>query len=278
MGPPLQEEKDNMKIYMMTDMEGISGVHRVEYTQPEASKYAEGRRLLTGDVNAAVAGCFDGGATEVVVRDGHMNGGNFLLEEMDERVVMDYNARGQWQGCLDRSFDAVMIVGQHAMAGTVDGFLDHTQSSTTWYEFSINGRAVGEIGQFACMAGAFDVPVVMVAGDRAAAEEATQLLGPIEVAAVKYGVGRSVAVCLHPKKARTLIHDAAARAMKLVPTAKPWKPKRPMEVVVRFTRSDHADEVAFRVGNVRVDARTIRCKVKDPLRLFDFMMDMRPVR
>ena len=264
-----------MKIYVFSDMEGVSGIARPEYTDPSSAKYQEGRRLLTADMNACIAGCFDGGAAEVVARDAHWSGDNFLAEEIDPRVAIDHGARGQWWGCLDRTFDACMIVGQHAMAGTIDAFLDHTQSSTTWFEFRINGKLVGEIGQFAAMAGHFGLPVVMVSGDRAATEEARELLGPIEVAAVKYGVGRQSAVCLSPKRAQDLIRDAAARAMKLTRKIRPFRPKRPLELTVRFTRSDYADEVAFKGGNRRLDARTIRRVVKDPLHLFDFMMDSR---
>jgi D-amino peptidase len=265
-----------MKVYIFTDMEGVSGIHRVEFTQPGTNRYEEGRKLLTADVNAGVAGCFDGGATEVVVRDAHHDGDNFLMEEVDPRAVIDHGGTAQWYGCIDASFDAAMIIGQHAMAGTLNGFLDHTQSSQSWYEYTINGRAVGEIGQFACLAGAFDVPVVMVSGDRAATEEATELLGPIAVAAVKEGTGRNFAVCLAPKKARELIRQTATRALKLVGKIKPWKPRLPIKVVLKLNRSDYADAIAFRSGNQRVDARTVRRLVDDPLRILDIFLDTRP--
>ncbi|HUW57338.1 MAG TPA: M55 family metallopeptidase [Planctomycetota bacterium] len=265
-----------MKVYIMTDMEGISGIHRVEYVQRGSDRYAEGRKLLTADVNACIAGCFDGGATEVVAADAHGGGDHFLMEEIDERAVIDHIGNGRWCGCLDESFDAAMVVGQHAMAGTLNGFLDHTQSSTSWYEFTINGKAVGELGQFACQSGAFDVPVVLVTGDKAATEEATELLGAIEVAAVKEGVGRNLATCLAPQKAHKLIREAAARALKLVGKIKPWKPRTPIEVVLRLNRSDYADGIALRPGNERLDARTLRRVVDHPLHIFDIFMDTRP--
>ena len=267
-----------MKVYIMTDMEGISGIHRVEYVQRGSDRYEEGRRLLTGDVNAAIAGCYDGGATEVVVTDAHGGGDHFLMDEIDERATIDHIGAGRWCGCLDESIDAAMVVGQHAMAGTLNGFLDHTQSSKSWYEYTINGRAVGELGQFACMAGAFDVPVVMVSGDKAATEEATELLGPIEVVAVKEGVGRNIATCLAPKKDRELIRAAAAGALKLVGKIKPWKPQTPIEVILKLNRSDYADGIALRPGNERLDARTLRRVVDDPLHIFSIFMDTRPIR
>jgi len=267
-----------MKVYIFTDMEGVSGIHRVEFAQRGTDRYEEGRKLMTADANAAIAGCFDGGATEVVVRDWHANGDNFVMEEMDARAVIDHGGEGAWWGCLDESFDAVLIVGMHAMAGTMNAFLDHTQNSGSWYEYLLNGRAVGETGQIACLAGGFDKPVVMVSGDKAATEEATQLLGPIEVAAVKEGTGRGYAVCLAPKKARELIRQAACRSLKLAKKIKPWKPKLPIEVVLKLNRTDTADTIAFRPGNERVDSRTVRRVVNEASRILEIFLDARPTK
>ena len=266
-----------MKVYIMSDMEGISGIHRVEYVQRGSDRYAEGRALLTADANVAIDGCFRGGATEVHICDAHGGGDHFFIDQIDPRAIITHISSGRWWASLDEGFDAVMIVGQHAMAGTLNGFLDHTQSSTSWYEFSINGKPVGEIGQLACIAGGLDVPVVMVSGDRAACVEAKELImGPIETAEVKYGVGRSVAVCLAPEKARELIRDAAERAMGRIGEIKPWKPKTPLEVVLKLNRSDYADGIAFRPGNERIDARTVRRMIDDPVHIFDITMDTQP--
>jgi D-amino peptidase len=258
-----------MKVYIMTDMEGISGIHNVEYTRPGSARYEEGRRLLTRDVNAAIAGCFDGGADEVYACDAHGGADHFLMEEIDPRAVVDHIAAGHWWGRLDETFGACMIVGAHAKAGTMNAFLDHTQSSESWYDFSINGKSVGETGQWACMAGAFDVPVVMLAGDKAACVEAKELLGDIETVAVKEAVGRSRAVCIAPEAARKMVRKAAARSLKLVKKIRPWRPKPPLELVLKLTRSDHADSVAYHPGTERVDARTIRRVVEGPLNIFD---------
>ena len=75
-----------MKIYIITDMEGVSGICSDQQVQRDQAAYAEGQRLLIGDINAAVAGAFDGGATEVVVNDGHGGGFNLILEQMDPRA------------------------------------------------------------------------------------------------------------------------------------------------------------------------------------------------
>lgn len=71
-----------MKIYISADMEGISGVAANMQLKKE-SEYQRFRRLMTADVNAAIKGAFAGGATEVVVCDGHGNMSNILIEELD---------------------------------------------------------------------------------------------------------------------------------------------------------------------------------------------------
>src|SRR5690349_24034292 len=55
-------------IFLITDAEGVGGVCRQDQTEP---KDQEMRQLLTGEINAAVDGFLAGGATEVVVWDGH---------------------------------------------------------------------------------------------------------------------------------------------------------------------------------------------------------------
>ena len=45
-----------MKIYIAVDMEGVSGVNSPEHVKTDGRLYAEGRRLLTREVNAAVEG------------------------------------------------------------------------------------------------------------------------------------------------------------------------------------------------------------------------------
>ena len=58
---------------MITDMEGVSGIYDSELqVQPfQSPRWEESRKLLTGEVNAAVEGLLAGGATDVVVWDGH---------------------------------------------------------------------------------------------------------------------------------------------------------------------------------------------------------------
>lgn len=247
-----------MKIYVVCDMEGASGLWMREQVDPSASRYGEGRELLTADVNAAVAGAFESGATEVVVCDSHGGGGNLSITRADARATYETPAETSPMPSLDESFAGLILVGQHAMAGTLNGFLDHTVNSRSWFEFRINGQCVGEIGIVAALAGDFGVPLIMVSGDEAACREAGEQFPGIVTVAVKRGLSRSRASCVHPERAHTLIQGGTAEALAKRHERKPCRLAAPVTAELTYYRSDYADASAARPGVERVDARTVR--------------------
>ncbi len=257
-----------MKIYIHTDLEGVSGIDTFEMMQRDSERYRECCELLMGDVNAAVDGAFAGGAEHVTVLDSHGGGGNFLLEMLDARAVNDTKPNKKWWGIMDESFAGTFFIGAHAMSGTMNGFLDHTQSSIHWHDYSINGRRMGELAQWALVAGNFGIPMLMMSGDEAACVEARQFFHPLETAAVKRGIGRNRAELVDVEEARARIREAARRAVSLVGQAKPFAPLKPMEILLEYNRADYCDAVAGRPGVERLDARTVRKVTSDPLDLF----------
>ena len=56
---------------------------------------------------------------------------------------------------LDKSFSGLVMFGFHAMMGTPDGVLNHTQSSKTENRYWYNGVESGELAQTATVAGYF---------------------------------------------------------------------------------------------------------------------------
>jgi D-amino peptidase len=145
-----------LKIYLMTDLEGPAGVNRWAQTREgERPEKTAAMYLLTGEVNAAIEGILDVTPdAEVCVWDGHGSGGGLIFDALHShaRVVL----HGQGMGAphhLDATFDALLFVGQHAMAGTQDAPLCHTYSSRTVQHYKLNGVLVGEIGCLAAMAG-----------------------------------------------------------------------------------------------------------------------------
>jgi len=244
------------RIAIITDLEGISGIDTmdmVKLAHPETCRYPLER--LMADVNAAVDGAFAGGADEVYVWDGHGSGYNFLEGALDRRAVQMRALECDW---FRAHIDAAFIIGQHAMAGTINGFLDHTQSSMSWFNYSINGRNMGEIGQIATFLGVCGIPLVMLSGDEAACVEAKALLGDICCAPVKYGVGRNHAHLLPESKAEARIREAACEAVGRIGQIRPLTLSFPLEVKLTLYRSDFCDDVAAHPGVERLDARTVR--------------------
>lgn len=254
-----------MRIFVMTDLEGISGVVDGAYLSEASDFFRSARQLLTAEANAAIAGCFDGGAREVVIVDGHYRHNNFEMMDLDPRAIVDKTPR-PWTGALDGSFDATVMIGQHAMAGA-GGFLDHTMCPDTWFSYAINGQDVGEIGMWATMAGHHKVPLVYLSGDEAACHEAEALLPGIVTTSVKKSVGRQRATGPNPAQAHEAIRADLARCLK---NRKDWpKPliwKKPMVTRLTVVRTDYADQ---RVGPgvKRLDARTLEKKASNQLDL-----------
>ena len=110
-----------MKIYISADMEGITGVthwDEVEHEKPLA--YNQFQERMTNEVLAACNGANDVGAKEIWVKDAHYFGRNILAEKLPANVRL---IRG-WSGHpysmvqeLDESFDALLMLGYHSMAG-----------------------------------------------------------------------------------------------------------------------------------------------------------------
>lgn len=218
-----------MRLYVMTDLEGVAGVRDFqEWTGPGKLYYPLARRLLTQELNAAIAGFFAGGATSILVADGH--GPSAIdIEELDPRVELLRGWGQGWPlGLEEGGFDAIAWVGQHAKSRTAFSNMAHTQGCS-YLELSINGVAIGEFGQLALCASQLGVRAIFAAGELAFAAEASALVPGIETVAVKRGTkpGRgdecsTAAYCernrgavhRHPVRARELIRAGAEKAIR----------------------------------------------------------------
>ena len=246
------------KIYIHTDLEGISGIDRGEMVNSAHPDHRHCIERLMIDTNAAIDGAFLGGADHVTVLDSHGGGNNFDLSLLDKRAEFDTKPNKKWWGIVDESYFGTFFIGAHAMAGTLNGFLDHTQSSESIYNYYANGRKMGELGQWAMVCGHYDVPMIMVSGDEAAVHEATQFFGDIQTACVKKGISRNVARLVPNDRAVERIRRAAKAAVEKLEKKSAFKPILPMEIKIEFLRADYCDYTSNLQGVERIDARTAR--------------------
>jgi D-amino peptidase len=253
------------KVFVSIDMEGIAGIAHLNQVWRGSDDFPAARLLMTKEANAAVAGAFDGGATDVVVNDSHGDMNNLLPEEMDPRAELLIGSPKVWsmmQG-FNADFGIALFVGYHASAGTAGAVLDHTYSGRLLYEVRLNGEAVTEAELNAALAGTYGVPVGLVTGDdKACAQVAARLKG-IRTVVVKRGFGRGVARSLHPSEARKAIREAAAEVVEGVPEFHPYLPDAPYVLEADTANTSGADLCALVPGCDRTAPRTVRFETED---------------
>jgi D-amino peptidase len=191
------------------------------------------RRIMTMETNAAVEGALAAGATEIVVRDSHGSARNILpdLLNAEAQLIRDWSGgpKVMMEG-IDETFDAVILIGYHAKAGTPDALLKHTSSGNVT-DVSINGISLPEAGYNALMAGHYGVPVVFVAGDGAICNQVTDLFGEVETVAVKEGIG-AAALSLHPDVSHAQIRTGVERALRDLSRFEPFDLGAPYTLVL----------------------------------------------
>src|SRR5215217_219432 len=250
-------------------MEGVGGIVKGQQTNAGAPMFEEGRKLYTGEINAAVRGAKAAGATEIVVMDCHGAGEGYTFNSLipeDLDPACEYVVQEEWTeytGFLEEGCDAALFIGMHAMAGTADGVLNHTVSGQSWHNLYFNGTPVGETGINAALCGTWGCPVLLVTGDAASCAEGKALLGErLTTVAVKQGLGSGSARQIPPVRARQLIEDGARAALADLEAVPPYDPGSPCEIKVEFKRTQPADRLRFHPGVERVDGRTIRVEAK----------------
>jgi D-amino peptidase len=259
-----------MKVFVVSDMEGVAGIVRWQQVTGGHAMYEEGRRLYTGEINAAVRGVKAAGATEIVVMDCHGAGegwtfNSLIPEELDpacEFVVQ--NEWTEYTEFLEGGVDAALFVGMHAMAGTRDGVLAHTVSGSSWWRLRFNGVEVGETGINAALCGHWGCPVLLVTGDLASCREGKELLGQgLTTVSVKQGLGRFSARQLPAPVARERIEAGARQALENLSAVAPYDPGEPCEITVDFNTSDHVEKYRYRPGVEITEPRQIVSRAQD---------------
>lgn len=253
-----------MNVYILADMEGISLVTEWEQVDQAHPSYTKYQQVLTAEVNAAVEGALAAGATRIVVNDGHGSSDyNILWREVQSVVEIERpDAEDNILPSLNETFDAMLLIGYHAMEGTPNAVLAHTQNHKTWRKYRINGIEYGEIGQMSVIAGASGVPVAYISGDRAAVEEAKKLLGAnLPGTIVKQGYANGKATSLHPAKAAERIREDVEAALRL-PRREPLQLEGPYEISVTFKSEQFADSFIEGKKLQRIDSWSVSKRVE----------------
>ena len=241
-----------MKIWIGTDMEGIAGIVDREHTARDGREHDRARGWMTDEINAAVAGCFDGGAMAVTVTDGHGTCRNIIPDRLDARARL---VNGQLSSLppsmvagLDATFQAALLIGYHARAGLHPGVLDHTAWSQTVAEVRVNGRPVGESELDAAYAAEFGVPTVLISGDDVLAADLAQSMPQVRTFVTKRALGRFQADTPHPSVVCAGLREAARQAVGGAGAMTPYVPSRPVTLELQFHHPMYTDLAAMVPG------------------------------
>lgn len=256
-----------MKVLISADMEGTAGIVVWEQVmppdlgrRPAPAEYEWARQLMVAEVNAAIRGAKAAGATEIIVNEAHDGMRNLRPGDLDPDAWLISGSRkphGMMCGIAD-DVDAVIFTGYHARAGTPNGVLAHTW--TGWVRnVRFGDTPVGEYGLNAAVAGHFNAPVVMVAGDEMAVVQTQELLGEDVVGVtVKYGVGFTAARHMHPSRACAAIEAGAREGVSRAKSIKPYRPDYPLPVTVTLDNAEAVDLALLVPGTERVGDTSLR--------------------
>jgi D-amino peptidase len=231
-----------LKIYVNTDLEGISGVFSFEQTRKKDTPLnIQACEYFMGDVAAVVRGLRDGGATEVIILDGH--GSQAVIPHLmvpGAKYLTGQPRPGAGNLTdLDSSFAGMVMLGFHAMMGTPDGVLNHTQSSQSEKRYWYNGVESGELAQNAAIAGYYGVAPIMVTGDEATCHEAKKFFGNgVVTVPVKRGVARESALLYPFEETHKALYEGAKRAVAAISSCKPYVPDSPIKVKEEYLNLD----------------------------------------
>ena len=165
----------------------------------------------------------------------------------------------------DGGFDVALFVGYHARAGHARGNIAHTYSMAP-VETRLNGRPTGEYGLNAMILGAWGIPVGLVAGDDALAEEVADWLPWAERVVVKAAAGGNAAASVHPTVAAERIRSASERAVRAAAAGRLelLRVGPPVVIEVDYSRGVEADHAAIVPGAERFGDRGVRFASDDP--------------
>lgn len=215
-----------LKIMIGVDFEGITDVVTFDEIYNDHPFFERNSIQLTAEVNAAIEGAIASGATEIVVRDGH--GGNQNCNPALLHPMALY-ANGRKPGTpetmvigIDQTYDALLFIGAHAMAGKKNGVLSHTMSRKV-LDYKLNGVSMGECPYNALYAGQFGVPVIFIEGDDVTAEETHEFFGDIPTVITKKAIGRTAALNRNPKAVCAEIRKKVELAVARLQDGYPYK-------------------------------------------------------
>ncbi|MDB5859666.1 MAG: D-aminopeptidase DppA, Metallo peptidase family [Ramlibacter sp.] len=263
-----------MRVLVSTDIEGVAGVVHHQQTRAGNPEYERARMLMTQEANAAIAGAFDGGATEVLVNDSHGDFRNMPAELLDPRArtVLGKPRYLSMMAGVEEGVTAVCMVGYHSRAQG-RGILAHTINSFAFARIFFNDMEMGEAGIYGALAGEHGATVVMASGDDVFIEEHRPLFPQAVFVQTKRATGQTSGVSLSPAASCAAIRAGVAQALEGHRAPRPFVLEGPVKVRLQTQTPALADlfcqwpslervagdELAFDASTVGDAVRMLNC-------------------
>jgi D-amino peptidase len=263
-----------VKVFISVDMEGVAGISDWQQCLAGGDDYALGRGLLLGEVNAAIDGALEAGATGILVNDAHSFMRNLPPGDLGGHASYlsgRFKPLYMMEG-LDPSYDAIVFLGYHA-AMPSPGVLSHTYNPRAIVNVTLNGTLSGEAGINALVAQHHGVPVAVITGDQYVGPEAAPFCPGLDVIEVKRSVSRYAAEHLHPDIARQRIREGVAESLSDLSAAPPVI-HLPATLEVALLSPDMAEQATWLRGVERLTSTTVSFTDDDPLRLYRTFMTL----
>jgi D-amino peptidase len=255
-------------VLISVDMEGLTGVVHPNQTIPQRSDYERFRNIMLREANAAITGAFQGGASSVVVNDSHDGMLNLKIEDLDSRaqLISGFNKPLCMMEGLSPDFSCVFFIGYHSMASGL-GILSHTMTGIISKAY-VNDVPASEGIVNAMIAGHFNVPVALVAGDQYAVEEVKKVIPTVTGVVVKTAIDRYSALNRPIAEVERELVDKASKSVENSDALKCYKPGAPIKITVEYTQPSIAARVAYLPFAKRMDTRTIQFESQNPLEAY----------
>lgn len=260
-----------MKFFISVDMEGISGLVDWDDPQEKISKY------MTSDVNAVLKGIFKKDPhAEVLICDAHSSGNNLNILDLPQNIQLIQGRTRPYymvEG-YDSSFDAAFLIGYHAPVGTYQALMDHSYSSSSFYEVRINHQLVGESEINAILLSEEKIPVVLISGDDQLKSFSQPHFPETTFVVTKRSIGKFSAELIHPTVIHQLLEEETKASLDRLSTISYYSPVSPYSVEIALVNTLQADFAGILPGVERKDGRNLFFTAKNGKEMYRYLMSI----
>ncbi len=257
-----------MKYFISFDFEGIAGI--AFWRETENSFRHE--KHATEQILSYMKGIKEADPdAEIVLCDSHNDGNNIHWDMMPEyvKLVRGYPRTFYMVEGLDSSFDKLILFGYHSPIGG-GGMMDHSYSSSSFYEVKVNGQIVDEALINSYYSSELGVPTACYYGDNKGVDFAKEHFHNAVFVESKTAISRFSGVMEPPIVIKNKLIRAGKDTVKT--EVKCLALKYPVKVEITFTDSVRAYLAGIIPGVTTVSPRKTEYEAHDYKEFYRYLM------